>query len=61
VVEAAIGLHHLGERILPGVAERRVAEIVGERQRLCQILVETERATDGARDLRDLEAVGQPG
>ena len=53
---------HLGvERLLAGMAERRVAEIVGQRQRLGEILVEAERAGDGARDLRHFEAVGQPG
>ena len=49
------------ERLLAGMAERRVAEIVRQRQRLGQILVETERAADRARDLRHFEAVGQPG
>ena len=53
---------HLGvQRLLAGVAERGVAEIVGERQGLGEILVEAERAADRARDLRHFEAVGQPG
>ena len=41
------------------MAEGRVAQIVGQRQRLGQVLVEPQRAGDGARDLRHLEAVGQ--
>ena len=42
------------------MAERRVAEIVRQRQRLGQILVERQRAGDAARDLRHFEAVGEP-
>ena len=37
-----------------------MAEVVRERQRLRQILVEAERAGDRAGDLRDLERMGQP-
>ena len=42
------------------MSERRVTEIVGERQRFGEILVQAERASDRAGDLRDLERVGQP-
>ena len=42
------------------MAERRMAEVVGEAQRLGQILVEAERPGDRPADLRDFEAVGQP-
>src|SRR6185437_5944193 len=53
---------HLGvERLLAGVTERRMAEIVREGERLGEVLVETEHPRDRARDLRDFEAVGQPG
>ena len=59
VVEPA-GIGQRGvERILAGMAERRMAEVVGEAQRLGQILVEAERAGHGPADLRDFEAVGQ--
>ena len=59
VVEPA-GVGERGaQRILAGMAERRMAEVVGEAQRLGQVLVEAERAGDGAADLRDFEAVGQ--
>ena len=54
----------IGERgvqpLLAGMAERRVAEVVGQAQRFGQILVEAERPGNGAADLRDLDAVGQP-
>ena len=49
------------ERALAGMAERRMAEIMGERQRLGEVLVEAERAGERAGDLRHLERVGQPG
>ena len=42
-------------RPLAGVTEGRVAEIVAERQRLRQILVETEGAGERAGDLRHLD------
>ena len=49
------------ERTLAGMAERRMAEIVGQRQRLGEIFVEAEHPRQRARDLRDFERVGQPG
>ena len=61
VVEAAEGRHAVVERVLAGMAEGRVAEVVGERQRLGQILVEAERAGERAGDLADLDRVGQAG
>ena len=60
MAEAAEFGHHLVERFLAGMAERRVAEIVGQSQRLGQILVEPQVARDAACDLRDFEAVRQP-
>ena len=47
------------QRILAGMAERRVAEVVGEAQGLGEVLVEAERAGDRPPDLRDFDAVGQ--
>ena len=47
------------EHVLAGVAERRVAEIVPERDRLGEVLVQSERAGGAAGDLRDLDRVGQ--
>jgi hypothetical protein len=60
VVEAAMGRHEPRERVLAGMAEGRVAEIVGERERLGQFRVEPERASDRARDLRHLDRMGEP-
>ncbi len=48
------------ERLLADVAERRVPEVVAKPDRLDQVLVEPQRAGNRARDLRDLERVGQP-
>jgi hypothetical protein len=48
-----------GQRILAAMAERRMAEVVGEAQRLGQILVEPERPGHRPADLRDLDRMGQ--
>src|SRR5262249_46547662 len=61
VVEAAMLGEHLIERALPRMAERRMAEIVRQRQGLGEILVEAERARQRAGNLRHLQRVRQPG
>ena len=48
------------ERLLTGVAERRVAEIVPEADRLDEVLVQPQCAGDAARDRRRLERVRDP-
>ncbi len=60
VVEAGEIGHGGGERVLAGMAEGRVAEVVGEGHRLGKVLIEPEGAGDRAGDLRHLDAVGQP-
>ena len=57
MLEAAVRLHARVERVLAGVTERRMAEVVRERDRLDQVFVEREVARDRAADLRDFEAV----
>ena len=47
------------QRLLAGVAERRVAHVVAQRDGLGQRLVEAQRGGQRARDLGDLEGVGQ--
>jgi hypothetical protein len=59
VVEPAGVLERGLQRILAGVTEGWVAEVVGQAQRLGEVLVEAERASDGPADLRDFEAVGE--
>ena len=49
------------ERLFTRMAERRMADIVREAQRLGQILVQPQRTRDHASDLRHLQAVGQAG
>ena len=61
VVEAAEARHALVEGVLARMAEGRMAEVVGERQRLGQVLVEAEGAGERPGDLADLDGVGQPG
>ena len=60
MVEAANRLHRLVQRILAGMAERRMAEVVSQRNRLDQILVKRQRPRQRPRDLRHLQAVRQP-
>ena len=59
VVEAA--RHQRVDDALAGVPERRVAEIVAERDRFGQLFVQPQHLGDRPRDLRDLERVRQPG
>ena len=47
------------QRILAAMAERRMAEVMGQAQRLGQILVEAQRAGHGPADLRDFDRMGQ--
>src|SRR5208282_5436205 len=61
MVEAAIGLHQLVQRALTGVAERSVAEIVRERDRLRQFRVQSQRTRDGAGNMRGLDRMRQSG
>src|SRR6185312_11970342 len=58
VLEATVGAQTFVQRVLAGVAERRVAEIVREADGLCQLLVQAQRASGRARDLRDLDRMG---
>ena len=60
VIEAAEVGEAGVERVLAGVAERRMAEVVAERNRLGQILVERESAAERAGELRNLDGVRQP-
>ena len=61
VIEAAMGFQASIQRPLAGVPKRRMAEIMRQRQRFGEILVETELPGQSARDLRDFERVRQPG
>ena len=54
-----MGLHHLVEGILAGMPERRVPEIVRKGNRLAEVFVQPEGTSYGARDLGNLEGVGQ--
>ena len=49
------------QRALTGVTERGMAEVVAERDRFGQILVECEADSNGARDLRNFQRMCQPG
>ena len=49
------------QRPLPCVAERGVAQVVGQGHRLGQVLVEAQGPGDGPGDLGHLQRMGQPG
>ena len=53
--------HARVEHLLADVAERRVAEVVTEPDRLGEVLVQPERPRDVARDAAGLERVGEAG
>ena len=61
VLEAAVVAHQPVQHVLARVAEGGVPEIVGERHRFGEVLVEAERAGDRPRDLRDLKGMREPG
>ena len=61
MVEAAARFEAAVERPLAGMAERRVAEVMRQRQCLGKILVKPERARERAGDLGDFEGVGEAG
>ncbi len=61
VVEAQpVPLQAFIQRAFPGVPERRVADVVDQRQRLCQVLVQPQRLGHAARDLYHFDGVRQP-
>ena len=59
MLEAAIFFHACIERVLPGVAERRMAQVVRQCNGFDQIFVQIQDARDGAADLRHFEAMRQ--
>ena len=59
MVEAAV-LGHAGvQRVLAGMAEGGMAEIVAKRDGFREIIVELKRPSERARDLRDLDRMGE--
>ena len=61
VVEAAMGLQAFVERPLAGMAERGMAEVVGQRQRFRQVLVEAKLPGQRPGNLGHFQRMGQPG
>ena len=61
VLEATVAVHARVQRVLPGVSEWRVAEVVCQRDRLDQVLVQPQIAADRAADLRDFDRMREPG
>ena len=55
----SVPLQALVQRALAGVPERRMADVVHQRQRLRQVLVQSQRLGHAARNLHHLDGVGQ--
>ena len=49
------------QRPLPRMAKGCVAQIVPQRDGLCQIFIEAQRPSNGTGDLTDLQRMGEPG
>ena len=61
MVETAEFAHGIIKSAFSGVAERRMAEIMRQSNRLAEAFVEIEAVAQGAGDLSNFDAVGQPG
>ena len=62
VVLKAAKVGHAGvERVLAGVAKRRVTQVVRQRDGFNQVFVEPQGAGDGSTELRHLQRMGEPG
>ena len=61
VIEPAMGFQTDIQRPLAGVAKRRMTEVMRQRERFGEILVEAELPGQRAGNLRDFERVCQPG
>ncbi len=59
VLEPTVVTQESVEHALPRVTEGRVAQIVGENNRLGQVLVRAECTSHGASDLRHLQGMGE--
>ena len=59
VIEPAVIAHAFGQHFLAGMSERRVPQIMRKRNRFRQILVQAQRAGDGAADRGDLDGMRQ--
>ena len=61
VLESAKCRHAGIERVLPGVAERRMTQIMCQGHRLDQVFVQAQRPADRPPQLRHLQRMGQTG
>ncbi len=61
VFEATMVAHAQLQGVLSGMAERCVAEVVGQGHRLDQVLAEPQASRDGPAQLGHLQRMGQPG
>ncbi len=60
VIETADRLGRGVQRLLAGMAERRVTKVMRQRQALGQVFVQRQHPRQAARDLRHFQRMGQP-
>jgi hypothetical protein len=60
VIEAAGIRHRRFQRVLAGMAERRMPEVMRQAERFRQILIQAESPGDRSADLRYFDAVREP-
>ena len=61
VLEASVLIHQLIQYLLAGMAERRMAEVVRQRDGLREVFVQAQGAGDRAADRRHFDGVREPG
>jgi hypothetical protein len=60
MIKAAVLRHRQVQCAFAGMAEGRMAEIMGQCEGFGEVLIEAKLTGNGARDLRHFEAVGEP-
>ena len=61
MLKAAVSPHAIVQGVLPGVAKRRMAQVMGQGNRFHQVFVQTQGARHGAAQLRHLQRMGHAG
>ena len=61
VVKSAVFLHTFVQSHFPGMAERRMSQVMRQGQRFPQILIQTQHPAQRPGDLRHLKRMGQAG
>src|SRR6476646_8955923 len=60
MLEAAVFAHAFGEHLFAGMPERRMPEVVRQRDGFGQVFIKAQGPRDGAANRRDFDGVGEP-